>query len=445
MLSRKNTSVSAGSWALAGFFGIATILVIALHCRYLVITSFGIPQQDDWRALAEMFAHIDLQNKVGFVVARGNGHFAIPAKLAYLISWRYFHLDLTPLQLLNIPICLGAFFLLCLVISKVTAQWLMRSYLALGAAFIVFNLNFWEHFVVAGDFTALLSSLLGGIALYFISKFSATSKTRWRDLTLGSLFCLISILSFGIGYAALCASLSFLGIMEVRRWGALPRGTKPWLLIALGGVLLISNPAIAPPFAFSQDVFHTALVAGSLWAGSFQAPFLAQEVAFICGGILLLGAGWIVIHFTCDERRGFLPAFGLGMVLYGAFACLSVSIARAALPNQEFLSPRYTLEPSLALLGALLYFASRDRILLSHVWCFIFFAYLSGTVLENGTAPYRKRVIQAEAETIRHVTDLSDDQIDKTFFWPDAIGIRKVTARLQSEQLNVFNSQRRLP
>mgnify|MGYP001792729075 CR=1 FL=1 len=148
---------------------------------------------------------------------------------------------------------------------------------------------------------------------------------------------------------------------------------------------------------------------------------------------------------TWEERQGFRPAFGLGLVLYGAFACLSVSIARAALPNQEFLSPRYTLEPSLALLGALLYFASRDKILLSHVWCFIFFAYLSGTVLENGTAPYRQKVIQAEAEAIKHVPDLSDDQIDKMFFWPDATGIRKVAARLQSEQLNVFRPQRRLP
>ena len=93
------------------------VLVISLHLKYLWDVRTAVPHQDDWNLLDKMFQSLDAHRVGAWVFDSPNGHFLVPAALAYLFSLHYLSLDLTPLRLLNFPICLAAFFLTAHVIN----------------------------------------------------------------------------------------------------------------------------------------------------------------------------------------------------------------------------------------------------------------------------------------------------------------------------------------
>src|ERR1017187_2508421 len=87
------------------------VLVISVHLKYLLEVRTAVPHQDEWSLLDKMFQALDEHQVGAWVFQSRNGHFLVPGALAYLVSLRYLSLDLTPLRLLNFPICLAAFFL----------------------------------------------------------------------------------------------------------------------------------------------------------------------------------------------------------------------------------------------------------------------------------------------------------------------------------------------
>src|SRR5436189_1841164 len=145
-------------------------LVISVQLKYLLDVRTEIPLQDDWTYLNSMFRSIDTHRVGAAVFDSTNGHFVVPAALAYLFSSSYLSLDLSPLRLLNFPLCLVVFLLVVHVITREIRSRFLRFYLYVGTCFIVFNLCFWEHLALGGGFSAILSVLFGGIALYYISK-----------------------------------------------------------------------------------------------------------------------------------------------------------------------------------------------------------------------------------------------------------------------------------
>src|SRR3954462_9164355 len=128
------------------------VVVISVHADYLRYVTSTLPHLGDWNALEKMFRALDIPRIFGLIFTPNNGHFEVPAALGYLFSWRYLALDLTPLKLLNLPICLLTFFLTAHVINAQIRSRSLRFYLYLGAALIIFSLCFWEHFALAGGF-----------------------------------------------------------------------------------------------------------------------------------------------------------------------------------------------------------------------------------------------------------------------------------------------------
>ena len=97
-----------------------------------------------------------------------------------------------------------------------------------------------------------------------------------------------------------------------------------------------------------QAVFHSTLVMGAS-ASSFldRHTVLAQNVAFICGLILLIASLWIGSHFLRRQTHAsrLLPTFSFALVLFGICGCWAVAIGRAYL-LRRVLNSRYTLYPS---------------------------------------------------------------------------------------------------
>jgi hypothetical protein len=142
-------------------------------------------------------------------------------------------------------------------------------------------------------------------------------------------------------------------------------------------------------------------------------------------------------------RNRLLPIFSLALVLFGLFGCVAVAGARAQLPDGEFLSSRYTLYPSICLLGTLLYFGCSRVFLLTNMWCFAAAGYLVATVKELQVAPYRPAAYKAIELAIRDIDSLSDEKLKATlYFRENTEGVRRVAARMRRDRLNVFRGSR---
>jgi hypothetical protein len=427
------------------------VLVISMHLKYLLDVRTAVPHQDDWSLLGEMFQALDEHQVGAWVFQSRNGHFHVPGALAYLVSLRYLSLDLTPLRLLNFPICLAAFFLTAHVINVDVRSRFLRFYLYLGACFVVFNLCFWEHFALGGTFTIILSALVGGIGLYYIAKATQLSRKRGNNLAVGFVFLIASILSSGLGYLAAAAALSLLiliGLKKLTVSRPIPGYERVVysLACALGLLAIASHPLFHLKSRIVQTAFHSMLVAGSVGSSAFDTnSLMAQNVAFVCGVILGVASLSIGFDFLLRQtpRNRLLPIFSLALVLFGLFGCVAVAGARSQLPDGEFLSSRYTLYPSICLLGTLLYFACSRVFLLANMWCFAAAGYLVATVKELQVAPYRPAAYKAIELAIRDIDSLSDEKLRTTlYFQENTEGVRRVAARMRKDRLNVFRGSR---
>jgi hypothetical protein len=424
------------------------VLVIFVHLQYLLYVSATVPHLDDWNSLEKMFRGLDIHRVSAFVFDSINGHFQVPAALGYLFSWHFLALDLTPLKLLNFPICLLAFLLTAHVINAEIRSRFLRFYLYLGAALIIFSLCLWEHFALASGFAALLSVLFGALSLYCLSKVAQGSSHWKRQLLAGTIFLLASVLSLGAGYAAIAAAVSLFALVGLKRL-MLSRPAAPYkralfyLAWAVGLLMLLSHPFFNLKNRIIQAFFHSALVMGSIGSASFDRnTVLAHNVAFVCGAMLIITSLWIGLHFlqrqTSENRL--LPVFSLALVLFGLFGCLAVAVGRAYLPTGEFLNSRYTLYPSVGLLGTLLYFAGSRLFLLTNMWCFAAAAYVLATIREEQVGFYRPGVYRTMDAAIRNPDNLSDDQLRTALRWRENTkGARKVIARLRKDRLNLFH------
>jgi hypothetical protein len=425
------------------------VVVISLHLKYLLDVRTEVPLQDDWNFLNNMFRSVDTHRTGAWVFGSTNGHFVVPGALAYLCSSHYLSLDLTPLRLLNFPICLAAFLLTAHVINLEVRPRFLRFYLYAGTGFLVFNLCFWEHLALGCGFSAILSALFGGIGLYHIAKATQTSA-RWKiALLIGLVFLVASVLSLGAGYAATAAAVSLLALIGLKKLAAsrpMPnyRTIIYGLTSMLGLLAVLAHPFFHLTGRITKAVYHSVLLAGSTGSSFIDKSSLtAQNVAFASGIILIAAALWIGCDFLTSRssRNRLLPTFALALVLFGLTGCVAVAIARSYLPNAEFLNSRYTLYPSLCLLGILLYFAYTKVFLLTHMWCFIAAGYLLATVKEQQIGFYRPQMYRKIEVAIINMDTLSDEQLKATLYWRENIkGVRKVVARMRRDRLNVFRS-----
>jgi hypothetical protein len=176
----------------------------------------------------------------------------------------------------------------------------------------------------------------------------------------------------------------------------------------------------------------------------FDFPPMAQNAGLLFGTVVLLLSMWIGFDFIARKsgRWTLLQTFSAALVIFGLLACLAIAAGRSRLPDQEFLSSRYTLESCICLLGVLLYSASCRILLLSHVWCLAAAGYVFATTKEQQVAIYRPGVYQRIEAAMRDIARLSDDEIRVVFYYgEDCPAVRAVTARLRKERLNIFRDK----
>ena len=425
------------------------VLVISIHINYVWRVRAMVPHQDDWTLLDEMFQSIDAHGIGGWLFQQRNGHFVVPACFGYLVSLHCLSLDLTPLRFLNFPIFFLAFLLTAQVINIGVASRLRRFFLYLGACFVIFNLCHWGHFTVAAGFTTILSALFGALGLYFLARATQLSSRRKTNIFTGLGFLIASVLSFGTGYAATAAAVSLFALLGLKKL-VLSR-TVPGLKIAtycLVVALGIFTIAIYQSSELKQLIataFRAVVVAGSVWSSFFddKNSVMVQNIA-VAGGLslvvasLYIGRNFATRQTPCGQP---LPIFSLALILFGLSGCLAVAFGRSQLPLGELLATRYTLYPSIWLLGTLLYFAGSRALLLGSMWCLAAAGYIAGTAPELGTAPYRPAAFKAIEVAIENIDLVSDEDLQTTLYWREnTAGVRRVVERMRKDRLNVFRA-----
>lgn len=425
---------------------VLTVVVIFLQLKYLWNVRTGVPHQDEWSLLAEMFQAADGRQLGVWLLQPRNGHFLVPGTVAYLMSWRFFSLDLTALRLFNFPICLAAFFLTAHVINVGIQSRFLRFYLYLGVSFIIFNLCLWEHFAQAYGFTAILSALFGGMGLYYVAK-ALLRTAKWKsELLVGLVLLIASVLSLGAGYAAVAAASSLAALCHLKKlksWIANYGTVLRYTGYAIALLIIVSHPFFRLKSTIIQTVLHSVLVAGSIASSIVdQKSLLAQDIAFVFGSILIVTSLLVAGHFLTRQPAcgKVLPSFSFGLVLFGLFGCGAVAVARWYFPDAAFLYPRYTLYPSICLLGALLYFARSSAFWRANIWCLAAAGYLVATIKELHVAPFRPVVYQKITAAIANIDNLSDEDLKAALYWRENTkGVRRVVARMRRDRLNVFH------
>ncbi|CAA9242752.1 MAG: hypothetical protein AVDCRST_MAG42-2110 [uncultured Chthoniobacterales bacterium] len=427
-----------------------TLLVIGLQFSYLRTVSTSIPHQDEWMLLDAMFQSFDSNNVVGWLFHSRNGHFGLTGKLSYLLSLQFFSLDLAPLRFLNFPVCLLGLVLSARVVMQHVSQPAIRWCVISGAALLLFNLCMWEHFSQGSAFATILAAVIGGAGLYYVVRALYAERARIKNLTVAFVWIIFAILSFGIGYAALAAAFALVTLwLSKRLIGTQPVGwSRPAILgaAAVAATLaLLSHPLLNLGLPLRGYLYHFLLVAGAIWASPFENPPLAQKIAYICGLAVFSVSLYALADFVTSDRRraeGF-RAFGIAIILFGLGACAAVAAARPGLPEQEFLSSRYTLQTSIAALGLLFYFATKSRVLLGQLWSFVAIGYLFATVEEWQTGPFRPAVYESIEATVRRIETVPDAELASSLYWnEDLAPIRRVATRLERDRLNVFRNDR---
>lgn len=199
------------------------LVLIAAQLWYVWKVRTGVPHQDDWTGLDDMFRARDSHHVLEWLFSTRNGHFGVPAGLGYLTALSFFSLDLTPLRFAGFFICLASFALVVRVIRTELTSRARRHYVYLGAAFLIFNLCFWEHFTQAGAYGALLCLLLSSTGIYHACRVARSNTDIGREVSISVLFLVAAIVSFGAGYIGVGAA-GAIAMLDVARRHA----PKPW-------------------------------------------------------------------------------------------------------------------------------------------------------------------------------------------------------------------------
>jgi len=321
-----------------------------------------------------------------------------------------------------------------------------RFYLYAGLSFVIFSLCLWEHFTQGCGFSSLLSALCGACFLYQWTKVCHVPGRRVVHLLAGLALLAASILSFGIGYVSLAGAVGLLVLRGMRRFTG--TGSRAWVWIVQGGIAglavlaIASHPRLKMTGRLFRTVYHAVLVVGSPGSVAFDNPVMAQNAGFAFGLLTAAIAMWIVADFLRRSESGLsvLPQFATAIVLFGLASCAAVAVARPELPDQEFLSSRYTLQACLLLLGCLFYLAETRLPLLAHAWCLVAVCYGFSLVKEEQIAPHRRIAGDNIATTIRVADTVSDEDLANRLYWYENLPkVRSVIARLKSDRLNIFH------
>lgn len=431
-------------------FWILSIVIAIFQLYYLISLRAVLPYADDWEALDGLFNARERGQLAQWAFTPKGGHFAVPGRLAYWVSFKLFSLNLAPIRLIHFPLGLVAVALTCYVIQSEISRSFPRAYLGLGASFLIFSLGRWEHFAVAGDVSVTLSVLSGATGMYYIIQATDGTSVDYKRLLFGLGFLLAAILSFGVGYLVVTATIAVIVLEAARRRLNWHRSLYQNLTVCVISAFLVLAALAYPAFPFYGTLLRlvgrSILVMGSIGAPQFDYKLARLDAAYCFGIIIFLCAIWSILDFLKRRQHSskLLP-FSIGLVLLGMCGCAAVTLARVDLPDEQFLASRYTLYPSISLLGLLLYCGIGRMYMLAHIWCLAAACYLFATIKEARTAPFRVKAHQSMEVAIRNADNLTDDQLGKVLFArKDMAQVRRVIAILKAERLTIFRDQPRV-
>ncbi len=441
----KNTNGIPGANRLLNAAAIAGVALLGvLQFRYATIVCQPPPHQDDWTILASLFDAMHNGRLLTWLILPYNGHFIVAATLAFWADLRFLGLDLSWVRWL------------CPLISWISAwlwfRWLKRhtesgesiAVALFGGGLVIFSLSYWEYFSLAMGFSAYLSALLAGVGFVWLAEIFAGSQTRPRDYIRAGACLLGSMLTFGSGFGAVAAAFCWCILLSL---GWRPGGrirvpaSLTWLIpAALALILLFSQPDLLPfNWPLRELVYRFCLGTGAAAAAlvSNASVSLRESVAFGAGLILICLSTHQLLLLPGRDSGDRSQLFGTGLIMCGLSTCLLLAYSRMFIPAEEMLSSRYSMHFALGLLGLIV--CLRRQFIASPV----FVSALALFVLIGGrhewrTAPFRREAYNRISKEVLSLPSVSDEEIQKDFYWSSPTDIRTVTHEMELARLGIF-------
>lgn len=434
-----NRSINAAAIAGVALLGI-------LQLGYATIVCQPPPHVDDWTILASLFDALHNERLFTWFVQPYNGHFIVAARVAFWADLRFLGLDLSWVRWL------------CPLVSWVSAllwfRWLKRhtesgesiAVALFGGGLVIFSLGYWEYFSFAMGFTAYLSALLAGVGFAQLAEIFAGSRTRPRDYIRAGAYLLGSMLTFGSGFAAIGAAFCW----SVLLWlGWRPGGTIrvpaafTWLVpAAIALLLFFSQPGLLPfKLPLRELAYRFCLATGAAAAAvvsNANGP-LRESIAFGAGLILICLSTRQLLLLPGKNAGDRSQLFGGGLMMCGLGTCLLLAYSRMFLPTEEMLSSRYSMHFALGLLGLML--CLRPQFIAFPVFVSALAVFvLIGDRGEWRTAPFRREAYNRMGKEILSLQTVSDEEIQKDFYWSRPTDIRTVTHEMELARLGIFRN-----
>lgn len=244
----------------------------------------------------------------------------------------------------------------------------MAVALALGAVYLVWGSTYLGiRFALEGGWPPLLMAgvrfLAAGGLLYAVLRMrglAAPTRAQWRDLWV------MGLLLLGLGNGMVCiaqqtvsSGLAAVAVASCPLWIGLfaaLRGERPsrlevvGLAIGFGGIVWLnagSSLTASPQGLIALLVAPLAWAFGSVWSRgrALPSPFMAAAAQMLCGGVLLVLAGWLLGERfeAMPTLRGwlavsYLAVFG-SIVAFSAYAWLLQNVRATLLGSYAYVNP----------------------------------------------------------------------------------------------------------
>ena len=322
-----------------------------LNVEYAMLAFTGVPHVDDWYVINRLAAYASGEAGLGHLLERHNGHPSLPARLAFLVSYRLQGLDLLTIR-----------WGMLLIVAATAAVVAVSSMAALRpdsareeaaqpgivlavplAIALCTTLGQWEIYSLAMAIANAAVNLFALTAIFSMHFYLQRRHPAW--LALAFVCAVMASLSMGQGSLAWIA-LGAMLVLHPERRRLLPLAG---LVAAISAVAVMTQLAAASGAArpglrsleFGRSASAVIGLLGLPIMGQVRNALVPQLTMSFGAAVLVLGmlAGARVLRAGPAELRSMVPF--LGCIAYGGASLALIVVGRQGFPIEAMLASRY--------------------------------------------------------------------------------------------------------
>lgn len=338
---------------------IMLIYSIYVNINYGLIAFSSLPHADDWAFIDLLRAYRETEiSFINYIFTPHNGHPAVPARVAFLLSEIFHDLNLEYLRWITLLLqYLCLVFAISFVIlstyehadvratslNDIVANPLVSPALlaVITLVFLSTSLIDWETFAYAMGVTNIIvvMSALGALAAF--QGYLVFSKPKWL-LVATIIFSTISTFSMSQGIFIWFA-LAVAGLMRApREYGGLSFVFGAIFMVGFTIFILTRGDAGSEIGALTQLPVRTLGLLGLPWFPDLPDTTFHINIRVLIGVLVAIALAWLSLGALADTAAFFRAnAIAIAVLIFGGLTMLAILASRGSFDLPLLLAPRY--------------------------------------------------------------------------------------------------------